>query len=171
MDQAELLDLVAYTEWATAQLVAALRGIPDAARRRRDESAFGSLHGTLAHLIAAEWVWLERWKGTSPASPPEWVGDSDFDGLVAHLRLIEQERARLLRALDDAALARPIGYRTFAGQEHANPIGELVRHVVNHGTYHRGQISMRIRQLGHTPPGTDYIAWLRLPATERASRT
>ena len=171
MDQSELLDLVAYTEWATAQVTAALRLVPDADRRRRDDSAFGSLHGTFAHLIAAEWVWLERWKGTSSAAPPEWVRESGFDGLVEHLRLIEQERARLLRALDAEARSRPMSYRTFAGQEQSNPIGDLVRHVVNHGTYHRGQISMRIRQLGHTPPGTDYIVWLRLPAAERASRS
>ena len=108
MDRNEIMDLVAYTDWATAQLTAALHAVPDAERRRRDDSAFGSLHGTFAHLIMAEWIWLERWKGTSSASPPEWVAESGFDGLVEHLRLIEQERARLLRALDTAALARPI---------------------------------------------------------------
>ncbi|MCE9600673.1 MAG: hypothetical protein K8S21_00480 [Gemmatimonadetes bacterium] len=68
MDQSELLDLVGYTEWATARLTAALRLIPDAERRRRDDSAFGSLHGTFAHLIAAEWVWLERSGSRSRAS-------------------------------------------------------------------------------------------------------
>lgn len=170
MNPSELLDLVAYTEWATAQLTAALRAVPDAERRRRDESAFGSLLGTFAHLIAAEWVWVERWKGTSPSAPPAWVGESSFDELVEQLHHVEQERATLLRALDAPSIAQPMSYRTFAGQEQSNPIGDLVRHVVNHGTYHRGQISMRIRQLGHRPPSTDYIVWLRLPAAEREVR-
>ena len=58
-------------------------------------------------------------------------------------------------------MAHPIVYRTLAGVEQQNPIGELVRHVVNHGTYHRGQIAMRVRQLGAVPPDTDYILWLR----------
>lgn len=164
----EIHDLVAYTEWATARLIEALRRIPDAARRRRDDSAFGSLHGTFTHLIAAEWVWVERWHGRAAPAPPAWAGEASFDELLAHLDAVQAARAAFLRGLTEADLARPIAYRTFAGVESANPIGELVRHVVNHGTYHRGQISMRIRQLGDQPPSTDYIAWLRLP--DRAVR-
>lgn len=168
MSLAEIHDLIAYTEWATALLVGALRRIPDAARRRHDASAFGSLHGTFTHLIAAEWIWMERWQGRPAPAPPSWVGEASFDELVAQLASVEDARRTWLRGLSEADLARPITYRTFAGVESANPIGELVRHVVNHGTYHRGQISMRIRQLGDQPPTTDYIAWLRLP--DRASR-
>jgi uncharacterized damage-inducible protein DinB len=164
----DLRDLVAYSEWATARLVDALRKLPDAARRRRDDSAFGSLHGTFSHLVAAEWIWLERWQGRSPATPPSWVGEASFDELLGHLASIEQARRAHLAALSSAELAAPIAYRTFNGAEAANPIGELIRHVVNHSTYHRGQVAMRIRQLGDQPPSTDYIAWLRLP--DRAER-
>jgi uncharacterized damage-inducible protein DinB len=160
----EIRDLVAYTEWATARLTDAMRKVPDAARHRRDDSAFGSLHGTFAHLIAAEWVWVERWNGRSPTTPPEWVGVSSFDELTTRLDTVQRDRAAVIARLDDAALTAPIAYRTFAGVESANTIGELIRHVVNHGTYHRGQISMRLRQLGEQPPSTDYILWLRLPA-------
>lgn len=165
----DLLDLVAYSEWATARLVEALRKLPDAARHRRDDSAFGSLHGTVTHLVAAEWIWLERWQGRSPGSPPAWVGEASFEELLRHLETIERARRAHLDALKPAELATPIRYRTFAGVDAANPIGELIRHVVNHSTYHRGQIAMRIRQLGDQPPSTDYIAWLRLP--DRATRT
>lgn len=165
----EIRDLVAYTEWATDRLGDALRRLPDAARRRRDDSAFGSLHGTFSHLIAAEWVWLERWLGRSPEGPPAWAGEASFEELLAKLGEIQRGRATYLAGLTESDLMRPIPYRTFAGVSSANPIGELVRHVVNHGTYHRGQVSMRIRQLGDAPPATDYIAWLRLP--DRAPRT
>lgn len=163
MSRADLLDLVAYTEWATGRLTDALAAVPDPLRRRRDDSAFGSLLGTFAHLIAAEWVWQERFAGSSPAGPPEWAGVAPFEELVARLRGIERARGEWLAALPDAALERPLAYRTFAGVEGSNRIADLLRHVVNHGTYHRGQVSMRIRQLGFAPPSTDYIAWLRLP--------
>ncbi len=163
MPLAELRDLVAYTEWATARLTGALATLPDPLRRRRDESAFGSLLGTFAHLIAAEWVWLQRWHGESPPGPPDWAGVAPFDELVRELHAVERGRAAYLGGLTEADLTTPIAYRTFAGVEGSNTIGELVRHVVNHGTYHRGQLSMRVRQLGFTPPSTDYIAWLRLP--------
>lgn len=160
----EIRDLVAYTEWATARLTEALRAVPDAARRRRDDSAFGSLHGTFAHLIAAEWVWVERWNGRSPSTPPEWVGVASFDELLGHLDTVQRDRADVIARQDATALVTPIPYRTFAGVACANTVGELIRHVVNHGTYHRGQISMRLRQLGELPPSTDYVLWLRLPA-------
>lgn len=164
MDLAEITDLLSYDEWANARIVEALRALPDAARRRRDDSAFGSVHGTLTHLIAAEWIWLERWLGRSPTAPPAWVGDASLDELRARLEAIEMARAGHVRGLTGEALARPIPYRTFNGQESVSPIGPLVRHVVNHSSYHRGQIAMRLRQLGHQPPATDYIVWLRLPA-------
>jgi len=163
----EMRELVAYTEWATAKLLEALRLVPDAARRRRDDSAFGSLHGTFAHIVGAEWVWLERWNGRAPATPAAWVGEASFDGLVQHLDEIQRGRAAYLSALKPTDLAAPIAYRTFAGMEAANPIGDLIKHVVNHGSYHRGQLSMQLRQLGAKAPSTDYIAWLR--ETGRAS--
>lgn len=164
MNHAEIRDLLGYTEWATARLVEALHALPDAARRRRDDSAFGSVHGTLTHLIAAEWVWLERWQGRSPATPPPWVGDARFDELRARLEAIEVARAGYVQGLAAHALDAPIPYRLFNGQESASPIGPLVRHVVNHSSYHRGQLAMRIRQLGDQPPATDYIVWHRFPA-------
>lgn len=164
MTRAELLDLIAYSDWATDRLAESVRTMPDDRRRLRDDSAFGSLLGTFAHLVGAEWVWLQRWQGTSVTAPPAWTGEANFDQLVERLRDIQSERRELLGALDDAELLRPLAYRTFAGTAHENTIGDLVRHVVNHGTYHRGQLSMRIRQLGHQPPSTDYIAWLRLDA-------
>lgn len=170
MTLSEIRDLVAYTEWATARLADALQKLPDAARRRRDDSAFGSLHGTFAHLIAAEWVWVERWNGRSPAAPPEWAGLATFDELLAERDAMQRERAAVLDRITDATLASRIAYRTFAGVETANTIGEMVRHIVNHGTYHRGQVSMRIRQLGDKPPSTDYILWLRLSPEERNAR-
>ena len=71
MSRDDLRDLLGYTEWATARIAAALGRLPDAVRRRRDDSAFGNVHGTFTHLIAAEWVWLERWLGRTPPGPPE----------------------------------------------------------------------------------------------------
>ena len=161
MSRDDLRDLLGFTEWATARIAAALGRLPDAVRRRRDDSAFGNVHGTFTHLIAAEWVWLERWLGRTPPGPPEWVGTATFDELLAHLDAVQRGRAAWIDGLGPEDLARPIAYRTFAGAPHADPIGPLVRHVVNHGSYHRGQLSMRLRQLGETPPSTDYIQWLR----------
>lgn len=157
----EMRDLLDYTEWATAALADAIGALPDAARRRHDDSAFGNLLGTFTHLVAAEWVWLERWRRRAPAGPPAWVGVATFEEVRERLASVQRERAEWRAALGEPDLARPIAYRTFAGVAHEDRIGEMVRHVVNHGTYHRGQLAMRLRQFGAVPPSTDYIVWLR----------
>ena len=101
MSRDDLRDLLGYTEWATARIAAALGRLPDAVRRRRDDSAFGNVHGTFTHLIAAEWVWLERWLGRTPPGPPEWVGSATFDELLAQLDALQRARAAWIDGLRD----------------------------------------------------------------------
>jgi uncharacterized damage-inducible protein DinB len=54
-----------------------------------------------------------------------------------------------------------ISYHALDGHPYAHPLEKLMRHVVNHSTYHRGQLATQLRQLGHTPPNTDFIRFLR----------
>jgi uncharacterized damage-inducible protein DinB len=84
------------------------------------------------------------------------VGD-----LRATLSAVEQEREAFLGGLSDADLGRSISYRTLGGQTFSDPLGSLMKHVVNHSTYHRGQVVTQMRQLGHKPPSTDLILYLR----------
>jgi uncharacterized damage-inducible protein DinB len=81
--------------------------------------------------------------------------------LKLRLASVEAERAAFVSALADADLDRVISYRTLAGQAFSDPLGDLIRHVVNHSTYHRGQLVAQLRQLGQTPPNTDLIRYLR----------
>jgi len=55
-----------------------------------------------------------------------------------------------------------VAYRTFDGSSHEQSLGDLLRHVVNHATYHRGQLATMLRQLGRTPPATDLVRYYRL---------
>jgi uncharacterized damage-inducible protein DinB len=74
---------------------------------------------------------------------------------------VEDERGRYLAGLSDADLERIVEYRTMAGEAHADTLALLIRHVVNHSTYHRGQAATQLRQLGQAPPGTDLVKYLR----------
>jgi uncharacterized damage-inducible protein DinB len=157
----DLINLITYDEWASTRIVTALAALDDAQRREPDGSSFGSVHGTFGHLVGAQWIWLERWRGDSPGGAPDWVLLDDFDELAARLRTIEVQRRGLLEGMGARALSTEVSYRTLAGRENRDPLLELVRHAVNHATYHRGQLALRLRQFRVAPPATDYILWRR----------
>ena len=124
-------------------------------------SSFGSVRDTLAHICAAEWIWLERFQGRSPASFPD---ASDYVD-VASLRMkwAEQE-ARLLAfvgQLTQEHLNRVMEYNTMKFGVYSNPMWQSMQHVVNHGTYHRGQVTTLLRQLGAQPILTDLMHYYR----------
>ncbi|MGE0453806.1 MAG: DinB family protein [Vicinamibacteria bacterium] len=161
MDATELNDLVGYDAWANARMVAAFQELSDEAFAAPAASSFGSVRDTFAHIVSAEWIWLRRWKGDSPTAPPAWLGSGSRAELLAQLAGVQKERAEFLAALPAGGLQTAISYRTLNGQAHTNALGDLVRHVVNHSTYHRGQVATQLRQLGRTPPSTDFVLYLR----------
>lgn len=105
----------------------------------------------LAHIAAAQWVWLERLRGGPPAVVwPEWSLEecaAQFDALR------DAWRERLPR-IDRSA---SITYTNSLGERWTSRAGDVLTHVILHGAYHRGQIALIIRDSGQTPPHTDFI--------------
>ena len=161
---AEIHELFAYHRWANARMLAAAAALSDEQFARDLRSSFPSVRDTLVHLLAADWIWLERWRGRSPTAGPGWEIPTHA-ALAARWGEIEREQRAFLDELTEADLERVVSYRALSGAAYANPLGELCRHLVNHGTYHRGQVATLLRQLGATPPQTDLILYYR----ERAS--
>ena len=124
-------------------------------------SSFPSIRDTAAHIASGEWVWLRRWKGDSPTSHPDWSQHGSMAAIVARFAEIETERAQWLATLTSEDLDRRIRFRLFSGVEDTQPLGPQLMHVVNHSTYHRGQIAGMIRQVGGQPVSTDLIAYQR----------
>lgn len=149
--------LFSYTEWANAAFLECIRGLTEEQYTREILSSFPTIRDTLAHMIFAEWLWLRRWKGENPTARPEWSKDAALESLAARLREIESERAELLASLTDEDVQRDFPYRNMAGSPYSAVLGEQMVHVVNHGTYHRGQLTTMIRQAGGTPPSTDLV--------------
>jgi uncharacterized damage-inducible protein DinB len=99
--------------------------------------------------------------GTSPTAFPDVSALASVAAVRARWDELWSEQQAFLGSLDDGDATRPVSYRLFNGDPDTRPLGELMRHVVNHATYHRGQIVTMLRQLGKTPPSTDYIRFLR----------
>jgi uncharacterized damage-inducible protein DinB len=157
----EVRELFAYGVWANALVFDAAAALSEEQLHHSVASSFPSVGGTLAHIVGAEWVWLRRWLGESPSNFPDWVSKPVQSDLRARLSAVEHERETFLGGLVDADLGRTISYRTLGGQTFSDPLGKLMKHVVNHSTYHRGQLVTQLRQLGHKPPSTDLILYLR----------
>jgi len=157
----EARELFGYSAWANGRMFDAAAALPAEHLSATIASSFPSILGTLGHIVGAEWIWLRRWHGDSPAATPAWVTGSSLSELRARLTELEAERDGFLGQLADADLERVVEYRRLSGEGYADPLAELVRHAVNHSTYHRGQLATLLRQVGVHPPGTDYIAYVR----------
>ncbi len=161
LQKADFQRLFEYTIWANHRLLraAALLSVPDF--RRDMGSSLGGVRGTLVHTMGAEWIWLERVKGVSPS---RGFDEGEFPDVIA-LRdrwvTIEEHRAAWLRGLKKDDPAEKIRYKNLQGQAFEQPLWQIVQHVANHSTYHRGQVVSMLRMLGSKPVATDMIVWDR----------
>jgi uncharacterized damage-inducible protein DinB len=159
---AHLRRLYAYTRWANARVVEACAALPAGDLSRPLGGSFPTVLGTLAHIAAADWVWLERWHGRSPSGAPAELDDSSLEGVRGFWDQVQDRREAWLAGLDEPALARVVAYRNTKGDAFEGRLGDLLAHVVNHSTYHRGQVVVYLRQLGRDAPATDLVLWQRL---------
>jgi uncharacterized damage-inducible protein DinB len=160
MEIAEIKELFAYNAWANRRMFDALAGLPADVYRRDVKCSFGSIHGTLAHIVGAERLWLSRWRG----EPATMLKGSDV-GSLAELRAmwdeVETERDKWLEGLTPAALEEEITITSSSGGRYVHGVRQTLQHVVDHSSYHRGQIVTMLRQLGVKPPSTGMIGFLR----------
>lgn len=158
-DVARLLE---YNVWANHRLMRAAATLSvDDFKRDVLQASHGGVRGTLAHIMGAEWLWLERWKGVSPSRLFDEGEFADVVALRDRWTSIEEHRAEWLAALREPALAETIHYRTLAGVAFEGPLWKLVQHAANHSTYHRGQVTLMLRALGARVVSTDLLIWDR----------
>ena len=163
MNVAEVRELFDYNAWANRRMFGALAALPEEQYQRDVKCSFGSIHGTLAHIVGAEQLWLARWRGRQPGS---LLKGSDV-GSLAELRTIwegvEADRAEFLDDLTDAMLPSRIVVRPTGGGEFVHTLQQTLQHAVDHSSYHRGQLVTLLRQLGVKPPSTGLIGFYREP--------
>ncbi|HEY1337930.1 MAG TPA: DinB family protein [Bryobacteraceae bacterium] len=151
-----LRELYDYNYWARDRQFAACRALTSE-QFVQPVAGFGSVRDTLLHLVGVEWVWLERWLGRSPESLPWRDEAATLDGLEARARSVEAGMRDYLARLTEEEMLRPFSYRNFKGERWTYKYWEALLHVVNHQTYHRGQVTTLLRQLGAQPAAIDYL--------------
>jgi uncharacterized damage-inducible protein DinB len=125
--------------------------------------SFPTLKGMLAHIYGADRIWLARWKGESPT---KLYGDADFASL-ADLRTgwnaLEAEQRAFVSSLGRADLTRTLDYKSTDGKPFAQPLWQLLQHVVNHATHHRSEIAAMVTLTKGSPAPTDMVLFYRQP--------
>lgn len=146
-----------YNRWAMERTFDATAAIDPALLDRATGSSFPSIAKTLRHIQQSEWVWLRRWKGASPRELPDGWDHLPLPGIRREWEAVDAERAEFLEGLEEGDLDRELDYANFAGEPRRHPLWRLLRHVVNHTSYHRGQVVTMLRQAGADGVGTDMV--------------
>jgi uncharacterized damage-inducible protein DinB len=153
-----------YNRWANRRLYAACARLPEAEYLRPRQAFFGSLHGTLSHILVADWIWLDRLEGRPPRGLA--LDHRPFADLESLRVAREAEDARIIELVDglgEAALAEDLIYRTVSTPqtEMRTPRHLCLLHMLNHQTHHRGQAHDQLSQTEVAPPPLDLIFYLR----------
>jgi uncharacterized damage-inducible protein DinB len=162
VNRADLGTLVDFNYWARDRMLVAVDLLSPEQYMRDLGNSFKSIRDTLVHTYSAEWIWFSRWQGTSPTSAIPFDKFATVAELTSAWRDLEAQIRAFVAGLDDAGLEREFDYRLLNGQAARSAFWQMLQHVVNHGTYHRGQVVTMLRQLGLPPPkSTDMITFYR----------
>ena len=159
MDLATIGALYRYNSWANEKALDAVSRVAQADFTRDLKSSHGSIRDTLTHAAWSEWIWLQRWKGVSPTivfSPADFP---TVESLRERFQTVAAERSAFVGNLTAERLLQVVEYTNVKGEIWRYPLWQQLYHVVNHSTYHRGQVATMLRQLGAAPEATDFLVY------------
>jgi uncharacterized damage-inducible protein DinB len=160
MNLERIRELYDFNAWANHRAADSCSALNTEQFTRPLGSSFSSVRDTLAHILGAEWIWLERWRGHSPKTLLPAADFPDLASVRTRWREVELQQMDFVRGLAEHELERECAYINLQGKPFAYPLRACLQHVVNHGSYHRGQVATMLRQLGAQPKPTDFLWFL-----------
>jgi uncharacterized damage-inducible protein DinB len=153
--------LLAYTMWADRQHLDALETLPVEHLTLDTGTSFGSLLGTVAHVLGSEQVWLARFLGAPLERYPEVADFPDLAAVRTGFEELWPQMGFFLAGLQGEQLEVDLAWISRGGNSYRRPLWEALVHMSHHSAYHRGQLTTMLRQLGHAAPSTDLIGWFQ----------
>jgi uncharacterized damage-inducible protein DinB len=154
--------LIDYNYWSRDRVLDAVATITPEQFIRPMGNSFQSVRDTVAHICAAERIWITRLKGENPQGFQKPDRLHDVDAARKEWAELEGEMRNQLARLGPEAVELTIEYKDLRVNDQSDLLWQILQHVVNHGTYHRGQITTMLRQLDAAPPKSmDLIAFYR----------
>jgi len=161
MNLADVKILFDFNFWATNRLFTVLEGLTEEQYARDLGSSHGGVKGTLAHILASHEMWFSRWQGNPSPTTIDANGGPTLAEAKQFWNEIQQKLTAFVNGLSEDDLQKPIRYTNTKGETYSTPLVQMMQHLVNHATYHRGQIVTMLRQLGVKPTNTDMIFYFR----------
>jgi len=161
MTAEDIRQLFEYNSWANRRLIEACSKVSNEDFTRDLGSSFPSLRATLVHILGGEWLWLERFHGRSHTALPAASEFADLPAVRRRAEEIDGDLRDYVASLTDQDIARDLPHKNTAGQPFSQPLWQLLQHLVNHGSYHRGQVTTMLRQLGAPSVPTDLVRFYR----------
>ena len=152
-------ELYRYNRWANDRMFEAVSSLTKEEFTKDLASSHPSVRDTLTHIVWAEWIWLQRWKGTSPQVVFDANDFPHAGTLQARWVDVEIEQRAFIQTVTTGALLEPVQYVNLQGQTWRYPLWRQMYHVVNHSSYHRGQLTTMLRQLAARPVPTDFLVF------------
>ena len=150
-----------FMKWADETVLTALLQLPADKISLDLGSSFQSMLGTLVHIYLAEWVWLKRVRGEQNPQIGDVESPTRAESLAEVWQGMHQMWLDWAGSLDAGGWPHLCAYRNMRGEDVSMPNWQIVMHLVNHGSYHRGQVATMLRQSGITPTGTDLVTFYR----------
>jgi uncharacterized damage-inducible protein DinB len=160
MTAAEARAHIRYSGWASRKLLDAVIALTHEERIKPMGVSHESIQGTLGHIHAADRIWYKRTAEPEMVMPP-LAEMSSIEGITDEWPHLQRKWEAWADSASDADLERVVSYKTLNGTPGSTPASQIVLHLVNHATLHRGQVVGMLRQLGVKPPVTDLILYLR----------
>jgi uncharacterized damage-inducible protein DinB len=151
-----------YNAWANTRILDTAALLSPERLHADASGSFGSVQATLVHIMSAQWLYLMRWQGISPAAMFAPQAFPDLDAVRARWDQIERETQDFVAACTEAALSRIISYRNFQDEQWAYPLWQQMVHQVNHATQHRSEVALMMSQWGYSPGWLDLLYFVDL---------
>jgi uncharacterized damage-inducible protein DinB len=157
-----LLSYAGHNAWANDQLLGAIAALTPAQQQQELVSSFPTVQRTLLHLVDSNTIWWQRLQLQEKITRPSDSFEGDFAALAQILRKIDSQWLEYVQRSHEHVFTHEFIYRDNKGVQHKSPVWQVLQHLFNHGTFHRGQLVTMLRQLGlQKIPATDYIVYAR----------
>ena len=161
MNRDEVEFLFRYNSWAWDRVLAQAAQVTPEQYTAPGAVPHGSLRGTLVHAMSAEWNWLRRWMGDSPASLLKEADYPTFGALLQEWQPVRHGLAGFAASLTEERLAETLHYKTSKGVPMEDTLWRLVMHVIVHGAQHRSEAAMLLTEYRRSPGDLDLIIYAR----------
>jgi uncharacterized damage-inducible protein DinB len=148
-----------YNYWANHRYFVVAEGLTEEQLHRQQGHSWDSVHGVLVHMMSSEWVWLRRWSGSSPKGH---LNPADFPTLAAlkeRWAEVEAEMRAVISRQTEESLLDTVSYDSFNAETFHVPLWQMLMHVPNHETHHRGELAAMFALMNVPHPEEEVIQY------------